>query len=380
MRAFVENPRMLRSRLRSALSVAVVLAFVLATAGPGLADQRSAQSVKPAGVTFNLAQVLDWIGEGVFAVGRWDGTISVFRVPGQNEFGPMVLQAMSTPSGRGIEMLAVADDSSFFTSDGPNRLTLWRRKGAGAPFEVAASPSYDTAIGVANSGLALKANGNDYFVSGHEGGHVLIWRRESDGNYQLANTVDVRSPDKPSNPWMLRNVRGLAAWRGDRLISGSEDGDLVAISVPDGRELFRHRYNAAAQRGINALSIVGEKLAVANCAVGQADKNIWLFDLTNDRPKLVDAENLALDTGRAQIFNFDVDLISVPGKAGAPPTLTFFGSTEEGLIWQGRIDDDQLTVTGVTRISPEGGAVMAVAPKGDFVAAAAYAIRLFKTD
>ena len=40
-------------------------------------------SVKPAGVTFNLAQVLDWIGEGVFAVGRWDGTISVFRVPGQ---------------------------------------------------------------------------------------------------------------------------------------------------------------------------------------------------------------------------------------------------------------------------------------------------------
>ena len=67
---------------------------------------------------------------------------------------------------------------------------------------------------------------------------MLIWRREPDGNYQLANTVDVRSPDKPSNPWMLHNVRGLAAWRGDRLISGSEDGDLVAISVPDGRELF----------------------------------------------------------------------------------------------------------------------------------------------
>ena len=79
---------MLGSTLRSALSAAVVLAFVLAAPGPGLADQRSVQSVKPAGVTFNLAQVLDWIGEGVFAVGRWDGTISVFRVPGPNEFGP----------------------------------------------------------------------------------------------------------------------------------------------------------------------------------------------------------------------------------------------------------------------------------------------------
>src|SRR6478752_9661347 len=125
MRVFVETRRVLGSRLRSALSAAVVLAFVLAAPGPGFADQRSAQSVKPAGVTFNLAQVLDWIGEGVFAVGRWDGTISVFRVPGPNEFGPMILQAMSTPSGRGIEMLAVADDLRFFTSDGPNRLTLW---------------------------------------------------------------------------------------------------------------------------------------------------------------------------------------------------------------------------------------------------------------
>ncbi|MEA2838406.1 MAG: hypothetical protein QOD89_2956 [Bradyrhizobium sp.] len=380
MRVFVRTPRTLRPKRRSALSVAVVLALALAPAGPGFADQRSAQSVKAAGVTFNFAQVLDWIGVGVFAVGRWDGTISVFRVPGPNEFGPMILQAMSTSSGRGIEMLAAADDQSFFTSDGPNRLALWRRKSVGSPFELAASPSYDMAAGVANSGLALNANGNDYFASGHEGGRVLIWRREADGNYQLANTVDVRSPNTPSNPWMLRNVRGLGAWRGDRLISGSEDGDLVAISVPDGRELFRHRYNAAAQRGINALSIVGETLAVANCAVGQADKNIWLFDLANDRPSLVDAENLALDTGRAQIFNFDVDLISVPGKAGAPPTLTFFSSTEEGLIWEGRIEDGQLTVTGVTRVSPEGGAVMAVAPKGDLVAAAAHAIRLFKTD
>jgi hypothetical protein len=228
--------------------------------------------------------------------------------------------------------------------------------------------------------LVIRTNGAEYFVSGHESGRLLIWHRESDDSYQLVKNVDVRSPDTPSNPWQLRNIRGLAAWRGDRLISGSEDGDLVAIAVPDGREIFRYRYNAAAQRGINALSIAGEKLAVANCAVGQADKNIWLFDLTKDRPGLVDAENLALDTGRAQIFNFDVDLVLVPGKAGAPQTLTFFSSTEEGLLWQGLIENDQITVTGVTRVAPEGGAVMAVAPDGAFVAAAAYAIRLFKTD
>jgi hypothetical protein len=114
--------------------------------------------------------------------------------------------------------------------------------------------------------------------------------------------------------------------------------------------------------------------------VGSADKNIWLFDLAGGRPKLLDAENLALDPGRSQTFNFDVDLVSVAGKSGAKPALAFFSSTEEGLIWGGRIEDDQFIVTGVTRVSPEGGAVMAVAPKGDFVAAASSAIRLFRTD
>lgn len=359
--------------------VAAVVAAGIVSANPVSAYERPAQSIKPAGVTINLAQVLSWIGDGVFAVGRWDGTISVFRTPVQNEYGPAILQAMSTPSGRGIEMLASTDDSSFFTSDGPSRLALWRRKGAGAPFELAANPGYDLAVGTANSGLALTASGAEYFVSGHESGRVLIWRRESDGQYRLTNTVDVSSPDKPANPSDLRNIRGLAAWRGDRVISGSEDGDLVAISIPDGELLFRHRYNASAQRGINALSLAGEILAVANCAVGAADKNIWLFDLSAGSPKLVDAENLAIDPGRSQTFNFDVDLISVPGETGAP-AVSFFSSTEEGLIWGGRIDDNQLIVTGVTKVSPEGGAVMAVAPKGGFVAVAAYAIRLFKTD
>ena len=294
-------------------------------------------------------------------------------------------------------MLASTDNSGFITSDGPGRLASWRRKGTSGPFELAANLDFEAAFGTANSGQAVtvlavtqaatakirtanEMNGTDYFVSGHESGRVLIWRRQADDSYQLANSVDVASPDKPANPWGIHNIRGLAVWRGDRIISGSEDGDLVAIGIPDGKILFRHRYNTDAKRGINALSVAGEILAVANCAVGSTDKNIWLFDLGGGGPTLVDAENLAIDPGRSQTFNFDVDLVSVPGTAGAKPTLNFFSSTEEGLIWGGRIEDNQLIVTGVTKVSPEGGAVMAVAPKGDFVAAAAYAIRLFRTD
>jgi WD40 repeat protein len=350
-------------------------------AAPALfADVRSAQSIRPAGVTVNYAQVLDWIGDGVFAVGRWDGTISIFRVPTANEFGPMILQAMSTPSGRGVEMLADIDGQSFVTSDGADHLAIWARKSASAPFELQFRLAYDGSVGAANSGLAIIANGTAYFISGHETGKILVWERQSDASYSLTRTIDVRSPTAPANPWGLRNVRALVSWRGDRVISGSEDGDVVGLSLPAGQELFRYRYNDKAQRGINALSLVGERLLLGNCAVGSQDKNIWLFDLSQGHPNLLDAENLALDTGRAQVFNFDVDLILVPGKGGEAPTLTFFSSTEEGLMWQGRADNDQLTVTGVTRISPEGGAVMTVSPAGDFIAVAAFAVRLFKTN
>jgi hypothetical protein len=60
-----------------------------------------------------------------------------------------------------------------------------------------------------------------------------------------------------------------------------------------------------AKRGINALSLTGERLLLANCVVGSGDKNVWLFDLSQRQPKLLDPENLKLDTRRAQVFTFD---------------------------------------------------------------------------
>jgi hypothetical protein len=371
-----------RSVLAAAIRTAVAtFAIGCAAAWPtaaAQADGRPVQSVKPAGVTVAFAQVIAWIDDGVFAVGRWDGTISVFKVPAPGS-SPAILQAMSTPAGRGIEMLAPVDGSRFLTSDGPKRLALWRRAAADAPFTLVAGLDYDASIGTANSGLALEVDGTGYFVSGHENGHVLIWRRAAEEDYRLAATVDVRSPEPASNPWGIHNVRGLVGWRGDKVVAGSEDGDLVALAIPDGRIVFRHRYNSKAQRGINSLSAVGDTLLLANCAVGPDDKNIWLFDLSRGQPVLSDSENLVLDRGRAQVFDFDVELVAAPKSAGTKG-LTFFGSTEEGLLWQGRIDRDQIVMDGVTRISPEGAAIMAVAPKGDVVATAAYAIRLFMAD
>ena len=219
--------------------------------------------------------------------------------------------------------------------------------------------------------MPLTVSGQDYLISGHENGFVLLWSKMQDGTFKLAKAIDAKSPLPPANPWGLRNIRGLAVWR-NYVLTGSEDGDIVALSVPDGNELFRVRYNDKAQRGINNISVLGDLLLVANCAVGSSDKNVWLFDLSLGKPVLSDAENLAVDLSKSQVFDFDAVLAN--GQSGP----IFFSSTEEGLLWEGDVSGGRLIATGVTKSSPEGASIIAVAPDGDLVAVATYAIRLFK--
>lgn len=360
-----------RIKTGAALTV-VCLALIgaLVVAVPSPARELPAQSVRILGTTYARAQVLSWIDASRFAVGRWDGTMSIFRVPQPGEFGPVVVQAMAAPSGRGVEMLKAIDSTTLVASNGAAGMTIWTRSGAETGFALAGELAYDAAFGTANSAAVLDLGGVTHLVTGHENGNVLLWRRKGPAAFDLAASFDLRSPQPIPNPLGLRNIRGLVVWRGDRVVAGSEDGDLVGLELRGGREVFRARYNADAMRGINSLSLAGEQLLVANCSVGTGDKNIWLFDLSTGRPVLRDAENLVLDTQRPQVFNFDAALVA--GASGA----TFFSSTEEGLIWQGRVDGDQLVVTGVTRVAPDGGAVLQASGDRAMVAAAANQIWL----
>lgn len=116
------------------------------------------------------------------------------------------------------------------------------------------------------------------------------------------------------------------------VVAGSEDGDLTLLEVPTGRVVSKTCYNAAARRGINALSVDGTTLLVANCAVGSADRNLWAYsvDANSGRIVLTDAVNLVVDSGAPQVFNFDVAWgRELTGRR------TFYSSTEEGLLWVG---------------------------------------------
>ncbi|MDW9959475.1 hypothetical protein CN186_20170 [Sinorhizobium medicae] len=356
---------------------AIFVTAMLLAFGPRaiLAADALGQKIEAAGTTVTFAQTIDWYDDTHFVVGRWDGTLSFFRTPVAKGEGPLVVAAASAPSGHGVEMVVALNDKTIVSSDGTQGLAVWARPSLTTEkFELTQQPKFDPARGAANSGLSLELNGAKYLVTGHESGFVLIWEIAKDGSFTLRKEIDARSPNKPSNPWGIHNIRGLAAWGAATFVTGSEDGDLVGFGIPDGNELFRVRYNDKAERGINNISIVGNILLVANCAVGPADKNIWLFDLTSRSPVLTDSDNLVLDTSRKQVFNFDADLDQT--RDG---DLAFFSSTEEGLLWTGKIASGRLEVTDVTEVSPQGGSIIDLAPQSDLVATATFAVRLFNS-
>lgn len=360
------------SSIRSAVAAIVIaLALVALTSSPSAPVDLPAQSIQPAGTTYERAQVLDWLNDSTFAIGRWDGSITVFRIPASGEYGPVITQAFAAPSGHGVEMLVAVDDKTLVASDGLDRLALWSRSAPNGPLSFVQNLPYDPKFGTANCATVATINGQIRLISGHENGYILIWRRPTGDSFELVDALDIHSSAPISSPIPLRNVRGLVAWKDDYIITGSEDGDVVGIKLSEKREVFRTRYNASAQRGINSISLLGNWLLVSNCSVGASDKNIWLFDLSSGQPVLHDSQNLILDTQRSQVFNFDAILIDfTPGV---------FSSTEEGPLRQGKIDGDRLVITGVTRIAPDGGAILREGAHGDMLAAAAYQIWLFKT-
>lgn len=319
--------------------------------------------------TFNRAQTIDWISDSHMVVGRWDGTISVFREPiGATEFGPVLVQATMSPTGKGVEMIKAVAPSFLLSSNDHKSFAIWAVVDGQLQFRK--SVEYPNTFGTANSAVSLSEEKNR-FVVGHAGGHISVWERRG-YDAVLLRSIDLRSPQEPSNPWDLRNIRALEKYSDKEVITGSEDGDVAIVNVVTQKILLRKRYNKDAQRGINALAYDGEYLLLANCSVGPADNNLWLFKVSRQAIDEIASVNLQVDTNRPQSFNFDVELWGSKGGK------RFFASTEEGLLWYGTILADGLKVLDKESIALEGGAVLDIDNDVENIAAVAHAIRIFK--
>jgi hypothetical protein len=318
--------------------------------------------LKELGSTYTMAQEAAWIDEDHYAVGRWDGSLSIFRFEVSQSKGPLISRAVNTPSEEGVQMICTLDgDGGFFSSNDSGSVIHWSApRGDWSQLKVVQVLRFDEALGPANSGIVIKCDKHKYLVAGHASGQITIWCIHALGTgTSLLKVVDVRGPTCV-NPWNLRNVRSLALLTDGldipHIVSGSEDGWLTVVRVPDGEIVCRTIYNPKAQRGINSVAARGMTILVANCAVGSSDFNLWSYrvDQQFQSIELRDSSRLIIDQERAQVFNFDVAFGPNVGMASI-----FFCSTEEGALWACELDAaGKVKIFGYKSITPSLGAAL----------------------
>jgi hypothetical protein len=330
---------------------------------PGLTPP-AALPIHQAGTTFVMAQELSWLDAKHFAVGRWDGSLSIFQFAQSSTRGPVISKAVNTPSSEGVQMITPLSGQMFATSNDDQSVILWvSATGQWTDLVQAHILPFDKALGVANSGASYLTPDKTriYLIIGHEKGFVTIWCSANAEPLTLLKAVDVRAAH-PINPWGIHNVRGIGLITFDNnagyVVTGSEDGDLCVIRVPDGVILSRTVYNPQAQRGINSLAVDAGRLLVANCAVGTADQNLWFYtiDMATWIIQYRSSARLVVDASRPQVFNFDVIW------SGASD---WFSATEEGYLWMGTIAENGISITGNQGVTAKLGAAIGLGGSGD---------------
>lgn len=317
--------------------------------------------IRSDGTTYVMAQEAEWLDASHFAVGRWDGSLSVFAWTDSTVSGPLITTAASDPSSEGVQMIQSLGASAFVTSAGDAQLALWTTPDGWESIQPTLV-DYDAALGAANSAALMLSGGADWYgllAVGHANGFLTIWRIGSSQVEPpvLVTTLDLRNP-RPVNPWGLHNIRGVAILgTGPFVVTGSEDGFISVVDIVDATIISQTVFNPAAQRGINSIALQGDDLLVANCSVGAADDNLWYFTIASDfRLSLAAKANLKVNPNAQQVFNFCTTFTPewAPGR--------FFCSTEEGALWMGTATSGKLSVSGYQEVTSPLGSALAWQP------------------
>jgi len=330
--------------------------------------------VKNLGTTYSMAQAVRWLDEQTFAIGRWDGTLTVFRRGAGPARAPIISAALTVPCFGGIEMIAKIRESIFASSNEGQSIIVWQGgRSLDGRIRFQKKLCYDEAIGIANDGTTTECDSRLYFISAHANGFLLVWDVGKDSeNFKLLHIIDLRSSNPIPSPYQMKNIRGVERWNPGFVVTGSEDGDICLVNVVEGSVTARMRYNESAQRGINDIDTCGDHLLLSNCSVGPDDKNLWLYRIKDDGFDLLDSVNLRVDSARTQVFNFCIDQAIVGDKQ------YFFSATQEGFVWIGFVENDRLVILGKQEVSTRIGAALAYEPTSRLLAVAGDNIHLFE--
>lgn len=334
------------------------------------AQSATALPIEDNGATFAMAQDVRWLDVDHFAVGRWDGSLDVFRFNAQQFAGPLIRTAVSSPSSIGVQMITRLSARTFITSNDSESMIVWHRSDDAmwTGLRPAARLTHDPVFGVATGGDTLTLGGMQYFVAGHSEGYLTIWARPlGTTNLQFMRPVDLRSAN-PCNPFGLQDIHDVylvaVFGRTALVITGSENGEVCFVRLPDGEVVSRTVFNPGAKRGINSIAVRGRNLLVANCSVGEQDHNLWLFDIDIDAGQIHvrDRTDLKVNPARPQAFNFSVVWARYDGGT------CWFSSTEEGALWMGTIDDaGRLSALGYQEVPTSLGSSLAFNAAGRLV-------------
>ncbi len=355
---------------------------------PPPATPETALPLVASGATYQMAQKLAWLDDDHFAVGRWDGSMSVFRFTDSPTAGPLISKAVNTPAFQGVRMLAPLPGAVLVTSNDDRSLTLWHSPGTTwTDLLPLRTVPYDPRLGPATSGRGVRAGSPHTLAVGHTTGHLSLWHYDPAArDLTFSRSVDLRNPD-PVNPWNLHDINATEVLtevlpevftdaHGTALVvTGSEDGYVCVVHVPSGDIVSQTVFNPTAERGINALSVQGGALLVANCSVGPEDHNLWYFtfDEKSWHPALRDRVNLIVDPRRPQAFNFSI----VTGAYAHGPC--WFSSTEEGALWMGTTDASSLKVLGYKQVTSPLGAALGYRGRPGRLAMVAHDLYEFET-
>jgi hypothetical protein len=313
---------------------------------PAGAQAPTSLPLTPDGITYTMAQETAWLDAQYFAVGRWDGSLSIFKFNDSPMAGPVIARAVNTPAFEGVQMITWVAPGIFVSSNDDASIILWQSlSGTWTDLTTIGTLAYDPSLGVANSADCFLLGQEIYLVVGHANGYLSIWGSSTQGTtFQFQQSINVQNPN-PTNPWGIHNIRGVTLMfstdQTGYIVSGSEDGFLSVVSVPDGTVLSQTVYNPGAQRGINGVAALGQNLLVANCAVGPSDKNLWYYWVNQDWSiTLKDSTNLRVNPAAPQVFNFCTIWAFFNQQVG------FLASTEEGALWMGTVTNTSLNVLG----------------------------------
>lgn len=242
--------------------------------------------------------------------------------------------------------------------------------------------TYGSSLDVATNGVWFPSetdNASSTLVVGHNSGFISLWSVDHHHkDIHFIKKIDLRNP-KPVNPFNSHAMYGMGILKENgpdaSVLCGSDDGYISIVNIHSGNILSQTVFNPDAQRGINSVSVSGNKLLVANCSVGINDKNLWYYKIDCETNKIVyqDSMNLLVDQNRIQSFNFDVVWGEYSGG------LCWFAGTEEGILWMGSANT-KLDLVGSEALSESSiGAALAFTNKPGRLATAIHNIDQFST-